>query len=477
MKVTFIIKNIGFLEYFSIPLLSAIIKQGGVSVQLINFSEKFSNNLERIKQFSPDIIGYSVASAESKDYLEINNRLKRHFSFFSVFGGPHATFFPQLIEEQGVDAVCIGEADLAFPKFLDAYKSREYFGVENFIFKNQKNFPVLLDLVENLDTLPFPDRKLIYDQSYFLRENPIKQFFAGRGCPFGCSYCFNKKYNQLYHGKGKIVRNKSVAYLIDEINAVRNYYPLNFIKFHDDCFGLNKDWLETFAEKYPREIGLPFLNYARPNVITDDYCRALKNAGCHSVCLALECGDENIRNDILHRQLSDKMLYAACDFLHKHKIKIYSLNMVGLPGENEKEMLHTVSMNQKIGVDFADASIFQPYYGTEIMEYCVKKKLISVNKIFFTSQYNDSMLDIDRQMKKKIFILHRLFSVIVDYPVMLLMYKLLTHKLIRFPLFFLTVFSRLYYSLFLHKRIYLNKIPFLLRIYASIHVVFSKNRN
>jgi len=44
--------------------------------------------------------------------------LKSRYDFHSVFGGPHPTFFPEIIDEESVDAVCLGEADETFPDYL-----------------------------------------------------------------------------------------------------------------------------------------------------------------------------------------------------------------------------------------------------------------------------------------------------------------------------------------------------------------------
>ena len=59
------------------------------------------------------------------------------------------------------------------------------------IFKNG-----LAKLVDVLDDLPYPDRELLYEADPSLAEVGLKSFIAGRGCPYKCSYCFNKQYSQ-----------------------------------------------------------------------------------------------------------------------------------------------------------------------------------------------------------------------------------------------------------------------------------------
>ena len=58
-------------------------------------------------------------------------------------------------------------------------------------------------LIQNLDDIPFPDRDIIYEQDTYLRESKIKRFLSNRGCPYKCTYCFNRAYNEIYKEKKK----------------------------------------------------------------------------------------------------------------------------------------------------------------------------------------------------------------------------------------------------------------------------------
>lgn len=58
-------------------------------------------------------------------FIKFNQALKEKIKFYSILGGPHSTFFPEIIEEDGVDAVCIGEGEnalLNFIQFVERYK-------------------------------------------------------------------------------------------------------------------------------------------------------------------------------------------------------------------------------------------------------------------------------------------------------------------------------------------------------------------
>ena len=54
------------------------------------------------------------------------------------------------------------------------------------IQKNSQRPPV-----QDLDSLGFPDRSIVYDAGSLYRESDRKVFVTQRGCPMNCSFCFH----------------------------------------------------------------------------------------------------------------------------------------------------------------------------------------------------------------------------------------------------------------------------------------------
>ncbi len=479
LKIALVIDKLGYSEPLTTPLISALAKKGGHDVRFFVFNAASKKGCRAIVSFGPDIMAYSICSNEAQTYLKINKELKKQVKFFSVFGGPHPTFYPSFVEEEGVDSICRGEADSCLGNFLDNFNKEEMYETDNFCFKTAdgiKNNP-MADLVADLDTIPFPDRDIIYEKSYFLAKDPIKTFMSGRGCPYSCTYCFNHVFNKIYEGKGPVLRYKSVGYIIEEINQTSARYPLTFVKFHDDIFGSDNKWLEEFAVRYPKEVGLPFLCYARPNIISEDYARLLKEAGCYSITMAIECGSEKIRNLVLRRNMEDSQIIRAAAILRRHDMKIQTLNMLGLPGETDREIMQTVRLNQKIAPAFADASIFQPYPGTEITRYCKEAGYLDERIDYFESPYVASILNFDTGFKSRIYVIHRLFSMLVDHPRLCMLLKPIFKLSSFFPFrLIINLAHRLYYGQYLHSRIYASSIPFYVRLRGAFLLLFSRNR-
>jgi hypothetical protein len=100
--------------------------------------------------------------------------------------------------------------------------------------------------------------------------------------------------------------------------------------------------------------------------------KALKAAGCSRVSFGLECGNESLRNLLLKKSLTDDQIRKAAAFLHQVNIPFFTYNMMGLPGERLEDAFKTLELNIEIGAQCAWTSVFQPFPGTELAEYCLE---------------------------------------------------------------------------------------------------------
>jgi len=151
---------------------------------------------------------------------------------------------------------------------------------------------------------------------------------------------------------------------------------------------LDKERVREFCERYPKEIGIPFNLNVRVNAVDFDLFRLLKKAGCTRVSIGIETGDENIRNKILKRNMSDKQIIDTFLAAKKAGLKTYSFNMVGIPYETKKSIKKTIDLNKKCKPDYVGVSIFNVFKGTEVYDLCNKKGWIRDN--YSQSYFRDS---------------------------------------------------------------------------------------
>jgi len=438
MKVLFFLRELQFFERMGVMSLSAVLKEKGHQVNLLKTQNlNFKQIIERVEEYCPDVFAFSMMTGEHNYYLDLNKRLKKKLKVFSVFGGPHPTFFPEMVRKAGVDAVCIGEGEGAMIELLEKLeKGKSVNRIRNLWVKKGNRIikNPLRPLIEDLDSLPFADREIIYESDPEIRDYKSKLFFSGRGCPYQCTYCFNHKYNQLYKNKGKIVRFRGVDSFIAEILAVKKRYPFEFAMITDDTFLLKpKDWLKEFAAKM-KKTKIRFWCNIRANLVDEEVIKLLKKAGCYAVWFGLECGNEEIRNKMLKRFMTDEQILKACQLLKKYEIVYTAQNLIALPVEHPLEVdLQTLDLNIKCRPSFAWSSILYPYPGTSMGNYALKNGYFrkkNWDKVAMTNKITSELIFSDSEEKKKVERLHKLFGVIVEFPFL----RRFTKTLISLPL-------------------------------------------
>lgn len=423
-KITFVISEERLHEQLSIMALSAALKGAGHETSLVFIQNDPLNKnkiLNALKKEEPDFIALSFMSSVKDHYMSLAHYIKQNMDTPIIIGGPAATFDQNLmsIKDHPFDAVCIGEADLSIVEFVNKYNNGKDAGISNFIVKTDNGNQVkgaLLDLVDPLDSLPFPDSSIIYDHDNFLGNSKIKMFISGRGCPYQCTYCFNHEYNSMYRGKGMIIRHKSVDYFLEEIRKVKEKYPLEGIIFEDDIFIIDKKWLAEFAVKYPKQIGLPYMCYVRPNLVNKEIARLLKISGCYSTRVAIECGNKDLRNKILKRNLTDEQILKSCQILHDENLKVGTINILGLPTETIDNMKETFRINRACNPDHVSANIFIPLPGVELTSFAIKEGLLDENCNSSKSTHHISEMKYPDDIKSFLYPYKSLFPLLVKNP-------------------------------------------------------------
>ena len=297
-----------------------------------------------------------------------------------IIGGVHPTVAPEdTLMEDCFDMICIGEGEEALLELVESMeKGQKNTSIRNIWFKQKrqiiKNRP--RPLVENLDSLPFPDFHLYDFETYLKNHKYIASFVVGRGCPHKCAYCINRYNQELYKGLGAYVRYRSADKVMEEIKSIIREFRVEGVSFCDDTFTSNPVRMKEICRKYRQQIGLPFEANARFDNITDQIMQDLADAGCVRLSLGLESGDPLIRDIVLKKRITDEQIIEASKLIKKHGIELYTFNMIGIPGETSRHIQKSIDLNRKIEPDVLTVSIFSAYKGTELYDKCKKEGIL-----------------------------------------------------------------------------------------------------
>lgn len=357
-------------EYHGIMYLAAVLKAEG------HECEVFVTSLEKdilgaLARFKPRIAGFSCTTGEHLSMARLAARVKRDLGAMTVFGGAHPTVCPEIVEHEGVDAVCVGEGEDALRELVEALeRNGEIAGIRNLwvkrggaVVKNE-----LRPLREDLESLPRPDWSL-YRKYRFLREKTTKTFIGSRGCPFRCTFCTDPYFQALYRGKGKYLRMRDPRSFAAEIREQREILRFATVTFDDEVFVWNKEWLCEFLPLYRREVGLPFFCGVRADTLNEEIVGELRDAGCYGMSFGIESGNEFIRNEIGKKGITNDQILAAAGWVKGRGIALRTTNMFCMPGETPERAWETVRLNIACRVDHPFAYIYQPLPKTGMCEY------------------------------------------------------------------------------------------------------------
>ena len=401
LKVLFVIEGEDFIDPMGPAYLLAAAKAAGHEGEALILNNTIAP-LDEIAEYRPHVIAYSAVTGTHQRYFTFNKLVKEYFpDIFTIMGGAHPTYYPECVKYQSIDAVCMGEGEGAFVELLDrlagGQKGETLYDIQNLGFPNGP-INTKRSLIDDLDALPFPERDMIFGKAPNMGLFPLKTFMTSRGCPFSCSYCFEAVLKKMYRGKGKYVRKHSVDRVIAEILDLKKRWPVGFIKFEDDLFVIGKKdfWLEEFAERYPREVGIPFNALVRVDSINEDMARLLKQAGCFSLNIAIDSANLEIRKKVVHKNFTNEAIIENFQILKKHGINIFNNMILGLP-PLEAEMSESIIQDDKnaidleiaSGVKFSSRSILMPYPGTEIGKWCEDKSYFRMN----VDEFGESLLE------------------------------------------------------------------------------------
>jgi radical SAM superfamily enzyme YgiQ (UPF0313 family) len=215
------------------------------------------------------------------------------------------------------------------------------------------------------------------------------------------------------------------------------------VNFGDAALNMLHGWVEEFAEKWPRRVGLPFACNVNINYLKETDIVALKRAGCVSVQFGLESGNEDVRLRVYKKGYTEEYVREVPKLLHKHKITFRTNNIMGSPAETLEDMFETVRTNRRIRPQGCTVLIYRPFKSTELGREDFEKQRVDIGKDIGPSlQYDSQML---RDDLREVVNLQKLFNLGVYLPGGMTLVKRLI-KLPRNPLYDFTLLGFLWYQ-------------------------------
>ncbi|TRZ52592.1 MAG: radical SAM protein [Dehalococcoidia bacterium] len=345
-------------------------------------SDIYEDLIKKVETYKPNLIAVTLVEDTYALARSLLDSVKK-FDIPAVAGGVFVTLSPEeVISQEDIDMICIGEGEEPLVELCEKmYRGEDYTAVQNlWVKKDGKIIKNPLRKLIDINQLPYIDYDIfepkrlyrpMYGKIYTMIHVEID-----RGCPYDCTYCEAPQLRKLFKesGCGRYYRRKTVSRIMEELrDLVRKYNP-DYINFNAESFLVRPvKELEELAEQYKKEIGLPFWCQSRPETVTEEKIKILKEMNCKNLQFGIEQGNEEFRAGVLKRHYTNKQMVEAFKIVEKHGIQYTVNNIIGFPDETRELIFDTINVNRQINPTTINCYFFTPYRGTYLRQYCVEK--------------------------------------------------------------------------------------------------------
>ncbi len=407
-------KRIGGTTFPPLNLLyvATVLRETGHTVDLVDAcgeQKTIAEISKNIKEY--DVVVISTSTMSFNEDASVLLELKKHNTkLISIVFGSHPSFSPAYsLAKDGVDIVVIKEPEFIIRDVICNLEKKDnsWKEVKGIGYKGNGRIVIKEDypFIENLDELPFPDRRMLPRKvDYFnplVKKMPYTTMLTSRGCPGRCSFCTVPSF---YGGK---IRSRSLDNILNELQIVQNL-GYKEVFFRDETFTFYKQRnVKLCQEIIKKNMDLTWICNARIGTIDKEIMRLMKKAGCHLIKIGVESGVQQIL-DNLQKGIKLEMTRKTFTWAHEVGMDIHAHVMLCSPGETMETINQTINFVKKIKPTAVTFGICTPYPGTMLFSEVSQKhpeikdgSVCSLDKIHTKAFFNEDFTSLTKQELEK----------------------------------------------------------------------------
>lgn len=232
---------IGYQDQDNLGLryLMSSVNESGHQASIMTYGSNPDVILERIHQFKPDLIGFSlIFQYMTPDFGRVIQELRDNgITSHITIGGHYPSFEPSKVLKHipGLDSVVRFEGERTLVNLLnclaDGSNWRKLKGIAYCSEDSEITANPLARPVDELDILPLPDRRSI---NYEDHPMPTASILGSRGCPWDCSFCSIRPFYE--EQGGPLRRFRKPRAVVDEMIDLYKNRGVQVFLFQDDDF-------------------------------------------------------------------------------------------------------------------------------------------------------------------------------------------------------------------------------------------------
>ncbi|MCX6746790.1 MAG: radical SAM protein [Candidatus Pacearchaeota archaeon] len=402
---------------FGLGYISSTLKKAGYVVDCINLNH-INGNVEEIissylrnKNYEYILTGGNALLFSQ--FQKIIQTIRKNSSSKIVLGGPIITSEPELMFSSLIpDFAVHGEGEETILNLLRTIeKGKEISKVKGIVYQNKDKIVItpVREPIKDIEKIPYPDfdgfdfqkqlENLHCNDSWNFQAQDFPRTYpllGSRGCPFNCTFCWH---SERY-------RARSIKDIMKEIEWAINKFKINNLVIYDDCFGADKKRVREFCKeikKLFKKTGVSLIwnsQYIVSNVDAE-ILKVMKDAGCEMVGYGFESF-----SPIVLRSMRKPITPKQIDFALKETLKVnmgVQGNFIfGDPVETKETAKETLDYWKKNAQAQITLGFVQPYPGSDLYKYCLKKGMIKDKLAYIQNQMgSDSRINMTEKMSDK----------------------------------------------------------------------------
>ncbi len=231
-----------------------------------------------------------------------------------------------------------------------------------------------LDKNKSFNDLPIPAYDLIKSFKpyyiYFPLLKPYTSVYAGKGCPYGCKYCYTARTKYI---------GKSSENIIKELKILKNVGSIKYIWFFDEVFTINRKRVIEICQKMIQEkLKIRWFCDSRVDLVDPYLLKIMKNAGCIGISYGVESGSQNLL-DLMNKKITIEQARNALKWTRKVRIPIQLNLLLGYLEEDKKTIKETTFFIKSTLPEFLQINLIRPFEGSEFKKIALERSWIDKN--------------------------------------------------------------------------------------------------
>jgi len=256
--------------------------------------------------------------------------------------------------------------------------------------------------------IPLMDRDGFYRDTYNFSDHTkkyakskIKSVLTALGCSYSCTYCYIgsliENLNEAYQDSGirppSIIQDRPIDVVLKEGEEIlrldKKYGVKTKVVFDQADISLNNiEWWEELSEKWMEKIKIQFYIQARPAMLAGKSGKRRieivnKYNLVSGISMAIESGDEKVRELLLDRHEKNKVIIKAVENINFFNLPLRTQAIVGLPVMKPK-----IAVNRlKTDLSLVDKDGTEYYYEDPLQESLKTLELVCSSEFKLEDYY------------------------------------------------------------------------------------------